>query len=213
MSKLPKNLSKDINKVYGSIRASAGSAAGATSRAATSMQEATFRHANTATAVARERVFPVVQHCTDAAMKHSEPYTRPVTKAVNTHVTPRYMALERDFERALHGTPKLQVAATAAVIFLLAVWLATAIVRWLTTPAKETVAQRSTRAFRSLPGIKGQVEKMQAAAVDAIKAQVAAHDPPVEPLLELPPAGADSESVMQVSAQQCTHGCPSVAPR
>jgi hypothetical protein len=196
MSKLPKNLSKDMDKLYKSVRSSVGSAASATGRTARQVREAAFRHANTATSVARERVVPAVKPYTDAAAKHLEPHVRPINRAVNKHVQPRWVALERDFERATHGTPKLQVALTVALVFLLAVWIVRALVRWLTTMSKQTYAQRSSRALKALPFVKGQVAKAQDAAAAKIRAQIAASNPKVEPLLELPPGGLDVDSVM-----------------
>ena len=196
MDKVPKKMSKQYQKVSRAVRSATKKATTTTSRAARQLQASVFRTANGATTFTRKHVVPTVKPYTDRAHRALEPHVRPVAAAVHKHVQPRYAAMERDFERYTHGTPKLQVAAAVALYALLAVWLLRTIVSWLTAKPTETLAQRTSRAFKSLPGVRGTVAKAQSDAVASIKKQVGKSDPKVEPLLELPPGGLDADSVM-----------------
>jgi hypothetical protein len=108
-SKIPAQLPRNFDRIYVYARSSVGSAAAATASMASKVRAQAVKHASTATALARHRVLPAVKPYTDAASKHLEPHVRPVTRLAQKHVRPAWAGLERDFEKATRGTPKLQV--------------------------------------------------------------------------------------------------------
>lgn len=147
-SQLPAGLTKDLDKAYISAKASLASASTAAGAMAQRAREGAFQQANAATAVARGTVLPAVQPYAQAAARQLEPVTKPAAALAAKHVVPAWKTAEKDFEKATHGTPKLQVAVVAAVALLLAVLVLRAVLSWLLKKPKATLAQRGVRAVQ-----------------------------------------------------------------
>lgn len=120
------------------------------------------RHASAINGHARTRVYPVVQPHLDRISSEAKTRLAPASEWAETNISPAYRDLQNKFEDQTTGYSHLQIAAFSGLGFLVAYWLLSKVVSWLTSEPEQPASQRRAIFIRSLPGVRGYVEKERA---------------------------------------------------
>jgi hypothetical protein len=120
------------------------------------------RHASGVNSHVREHVLPVVQpHC-DRISAEASVRLAPYAAWAQKNISPTYKALQKQFEEQTDEFSHLQIAAAAGLGCLLVYWLFSKLVSWLVSEPDQPASQRRATFLRSLPGVRGVVERERA---------------------------------------------------
>jgi sphinganine-1-phosphate aldolase len=176
-----------------------------TADAVATAQSVATTQAGRASNIARRQVYPAVQPYTNYAYKSIEPHVNVASDLSRKHVQPVWRDLERRFDSVSGKSSKLQSAVSAALILVIALWLVRTLFSWLLAKPKATLIQRTVRLAKSLPGIKGAVQKRTASTIDNVRSKMDEKDPAVEKMSEIPQLGLDPIAVMNELEDRAVH--------
>lgn len=120
------------------------------------------RHASAINSHARTHVWPVVQPHWDRISAEAKTRTAPAVAWAEENIAPTYRDLQRQFEVQTEAYSHLQIAAVAGIGCLLVYWVVGKLLSWLTSEPDQPASQRRATFVRSLPGVRGIVEKERA---------------------------------------------------
>jgi hypothetical protein len=160
------------------------------------MKHHLLNYTNSAITVVNERLLPTVKPHVDKVSRVVTARLKPVSDWSSKNITPRYAAFEKQFESETAKHSKLDVAIFAALTAIFAYILMRKIISALR--AKSDVSSTPRRTFfSSLPGVRGMIDKERARNVEVFQKAIAKSEcSDVTPLLNLPLAGLDPDSVM-----------------
>lgn len=156
------------------------------------------RHASAINGHARTHVYPVLQPHIERISSETKTRLAPAAAWTEKNVAPTYIDLQNQFQEQTDGYSHLQIAAVAGLGCLFVYWLLSKVISWLISEPEEPASQRRATFLRSLPGVRGIVERERAKQIATFRGEVASREvEKINYLMEVPLAGLDADSVMQ----------------